>query len=138
MFEKNTLIASTTITGSGVGAWNDLGDGGPLGCMNLLLLATAMAGNANVVFKIQTSDDQVSIFDVAQDEFGAINVLSERVIRWFQKRRYWRLAWTWNGNNTGGGSGNSSSLSAQSFNSSSSGGSAWLTFQGGLTPSITG
>jgi len=131
--------ASTTINSSGAAVSVDFGGANTASIgYNLGINVTGVIGDPQVLFKIQTCDDNASWLDLIFDEYGPISVNVFRVIPFITRRRYARLAWTFMANDPGGGSSNSSSLSSQTFSSSSSGGTASLTFFAGLTQSRVG
>jgi len=140
MLDNGSIVqAQTTVTASGQSTWQDTGNGTPSFGENLAILCNAVTGDPQFLFRITTSDDQVSIYPNAYDEQGPVNTVGQRNIHFASFRRYWRLEWEYQ-EQSGGGSSNSSSLSGQSFNSSSSGGTAAnsLSFIAGLTISNTG
>jgi len=138
MFDANSIVqAQTTVTASGQSGWIDTGFGTPGRGMNLEILVNGVIGDPNVLFRVATSPDQVSIYPNAYDEGGPINTLTQRNIHFATKYRYFRLEWEYTESQSGGGSANSSSLSGQSFNSSYSGGASRLSFIAGLVASNT-
>ena len=140
MFDT-TVIASATYIGSGVGAWQDSGDSPPVLGLWCLFNVTNVQGIPNVLLAIQSSQDQVTITDLAKNDVqgGLVNAPGQYPVRFSTRKRYWRPIWTFYANDPGGTSGNSSSSSAQSaFSSSSSGGTAAITMSIGVAPSING
>lgn len=137
-FDVNSIVqAQTTITAAGQSGWIDTGFGTPARGMNLEVLVNGVIGDPNVLFRVSTSPDQVSIYPNTYDEDGPISVLTQRNLHFRSKYRYFRLEWLWQEQQGGGGSSNSSSLSGQSFNSSSSGGGMSLSFFAGLVAANT-
>lgn len=132
------FVAAATYTASGNGATVDTGDGIPPSGIFMEFDVTNVIGNPDVQFYFQTSDDNALWWNAGFDEFGPVQTETVRHLRIQTRRRYYRAAWLFQYNDPGGGSLNSSSLSGTSFESSSSGGSAAITFAYGLVPSYTG
>ena len=116
----------------------DFGFGTPERGVNVGIVTTQVNGDANVLFKTQTSDDLAQWFDNTIDEKGPVNTTGQRNIHCASSRRYMRLAWLIQANDPGEGSSNNSSSSSQSFNSSSSGGGNYITAYAALTIAATG
>lgn len=142
----STGILNYTNTASGVTqAFLDHGDGGPDTnyYLNLVALsASYIGGNPNLLFKIQQAADNGSgapgtWMDSTQQQTPPLNTPGMVAIGWKQIHRFSRVVYTWRGALAWGQSGNSSSLSSQTFSSSSSGGTEFLTIQGGLVPTYT-
>lgn len=124
MFDSNAWLAPGWYTpATTAGTWQDSGYGTPGRGENLSAIISQVIGDPNVQFKVQSSPDQINIFDVALDELGPLNAPGQRFVHFAGKNRYWRVGLVWTSIDPGEGSGNSSSNSGQSFNSSSSGGS---------------
>jgi len=140
MRDINSVIQSPiTATSTGASAWvaTQIGrplEGTPVYGIVTQIDVTGTVGNPNVLFRIQVSPDQVTVFEAATDQYGPINYPCERVIRTNPVYQYMRLFWEFNANDPGYGSSNSSSssLSGQPTSSSSSGGSSSITFNAGI------
>lgn len=121
MWDSVTVFQTqTTVIADGTGATVTIGDNLPGRGLNVGILVNFINGDPNTVFGIQTSPDNVSWFLNTVDEFGPVNVNTQRTLHFTTRRPYARLCWLMNRLEPGLGSGNSSSCSAQSFNSSSS------------------
>ena len=144
MFNSSYVQAQTTVTGTGASAWQDTLSQPPTIGLNCAVVVNAVIGNPDVLFIIETTNDPTATTGLRNmtDPQGPVNVPSQRNIRVMptlgQDFKYWRLKWLFNEQDPGEGSGNSSSLSSQTFNSSSSGGSAAISFFASIAPSVHG
>lgn len=144
MYNSSYVQAQTTVTGTGASAWQDTLSQPPQRGINCNILVNGVIGNPDVLFVIETTNDPTATTGLRnnQDPQGPVNVPCQRNVVVMptlgQDFRYWRLRWLFNEQDPGEGSGNSSSLSSQTFNSSSSGGSAAISFFASIAPSVHG
>ena len=122
-----TPTVPLTLTTTYYSAIQNTGTGTPDRGVWFSLLFSAVAGNPNVLAKIQTSPDGTTWFDNAFDELGPVNSVTQRSIHFSTQYQYWRAALLFDTTDPGESSSSSSGSIGQS-----------ITVFGGLTVTRNG